>query len=136
MKPAMLLLILLPAIAFMACSKSKKDNTIVEINKQSGTASVPLSGCKTWAFTNDDVKICYDSLIHESRCPIQYTCVWGGMAIGKFSFHVNNQKHTLTLTVGGKDTTIGNYKIGLEMIDPYPGVTPRPQPSATIKISR
>jgi hypothetical protein len=141
MKPAILLLALPLVIAMSACKKSKKESDIVEINKMSGTSSIPLSGCKTWAFTNDDVKICYDSLVEDSRCPIGGVCVWAGRARAKFSFHLNNQKHSIALTTSGAeyyrvDTVIGNYLIELIDIAPYPGQFPAPQSSATVKISR
>lgn len=141
MKPATFLLAISLAMAASACTKSKKESDIVEISKMSGTSSIPLSGCKTWAFTNDDVKICYDSLVEDSRCPIGGVCVWAGRARAKFSFHLNNQKYSIALTTSGTeyyrvDTVIGNYKIVLEDISPYPGQFPVPQSSATVKISR
>ena len=103
---------------------------------------VVLSGCRTEVFGNEEVKICYDSLVSDSRCPADGVCIWQGEATGKFSFTVNNAtKHTLalsTLNYGpyNRDTIVGNYKIELLAIDPYPRVhAPRPA-SASVNITK
>ena len=119
-------------VTVAACDKS------VPIRK----GAVPLSGCRTEIFGNDEVKICYDSLINDSRCPADGVCIWQGTATGKFSFTINNaSKHTLTLSTldwasYNRDTIVGNYKIELVNIDPYPAEhTPRPA-SASVNITK
>jgi hypothetical protein len=130
MKPAKLLLPLFIIVAAAACDKS------VPVRE----GAVPLGGCITKALPKGQIKICYDSLVNDSRCPANATCVWQGAAIGKFSFYVNSSKHTLTLSTFkfgpyNRDTVVGNYKIELLDIDPYPGAKPRRPAAAVVTIT-
>ncbi|NII28442.1 hypothetical protein HB364_25390 [Pseudoflavitalea sp. X16] len=127
MKPTLLFLVALPLIMIVAACKK-------DVPK--GTAAVRLGKCSVEVFGNDEVKICYDSLIHESRCPRGVYCIWGGMAIGKFTFSVNTDQHTLILAPSWPDTIVGNYKIKLLNIDPYPGAHPRPPATAYFRITK
>lgn len=131
MKLAGVFLVLPIIMTVAACKKS------VPIRK----GAVPLSGCNTQIFGNDGVKICYDSLVHESRCPADGICFWQGAAVGKFSFFIKTDKHTLTLSTlrfgpYSRDTIVGNYKIELLNIDPYPGEHAPPPASASVKITK
>ena len=131
MKLAGVFLALPIIVAVAACKKS------VSLRK----GAVPLSGCRTEIFGNDQVKICYDSLVYESRCPEGMMCIWQGAAAGKFSFFINNNKHqlalcTLPIKPYAHDTIVGNYKIELLTIDPYPGVKDPPPASASVKITK
>jgi hypothetical protein len=63
------------------------------------------------------------------------------MAVGKFSFLINTDKHTLTLSTlrfgpYNRDTIVGAYKIELLNIDPYPGEHPPRSASASVKITK
>src|SRR5688572_30307988 len=58
---------------------------------------IRLGECQNRVFNNETVKICYDKLITDSRCPVGGVCIWQGVAIGEFSFYLNNNKHTFAL---------------------------------------
>ena len=78
---------------------------------------------------SDQLKLCYDSLIEESRCPANANCVWQGVAKARFRFFINDQEHafylsTLNFSTQYKiDTMIGGYTLKLVDIYPYPGTT-------------
>ena len=133
MKSAKLLLTLFVTLAIAACGKSGPDK------KQNGTL---MGKCSTVVLENDHLRVCYDSLINESRCMAGGLCLWQGIATGKFSFYINDGvKHTLTLATMdidkfSRDTVIGNYKVELLDIQPYPGVNNPPPASAEVKITR
>ncbi len=110
------LAVVIATIAITSCDKSmpvKKD-------------AVALGSCRTLTFDKGQVSICYNKLLNESRCPVGGQCVWQGMAVGQFSFVEGGNTHILTLSTlkfgpYDSDTIIGNYRIELQDITPYPG---------------
>jgi hypothetical protein len=136
MKPAMLCLALAVVIAVTACSK---DSTPVDKE-----LNIQLGDCKL--IKNNNIELCYDTLIDDSRCPINSNiyCYWAGIGVAKFSFHLNSQKHTLTLATYNfghwrKDTTVAGYTFELMELNPFP-THPAPQPpvsrSAKVRVTR
>ncbi|WP_276482989.1 hypothetical protein [Paraflavitalea pollutisoli] len=130
-----LLFLAVICIAFTACDKDQAEGTQEE--------SLSLGQCKSQQVSGDRISLCYETLIEDSRCPKEVNCVWEGIAIGQFTFTVNNNRHTLTLstTSAGRfinDTTIGRYKIHLQELLPYPSRSPREAvtPSASVSITR
>lgn len=141
MKIAILFLSLTVAATSNACKKDRDKSPKLK------NGYIRLGECQDRIFNNETVKICYDKLLEDSRCPVGSQCFWQGQAIGEFSFHVNGNKHTLRLSTlysakrtpllrYSKDTTIGNYKIELLDIDPYPGEDPAPPASASVSVTR
>lgn len=120
-------------MVIVACAKSGPDK------KPNG---ILMGKCNTIILENDNLRICYDSLINESRCPEGMMCFWEGIATGKFYFHINDAaKHTLTLATRdierfSRDTIIGNYKVELLNIAPYPGELKPGAARAEVKITR
>lgn len=131
MKHAVVLLTLTLFIVVAACRKS------APLNKE----FILLKGDCRNVEGGDKVRICYDSLLQDSRCPVGMMCIWAGVAAGKFSFSVNSEEHILTLATANlagyrKDTTVGNYHIELLEIAPYPGTHPPGPASAKVKVSK
>jgi len=133
MKATILLLASIVIIMVVACSKS------TPVDKD---LTIPLGDCKM--VSGASIELCYDSLITDSRCPINMACIWSGVGEAQFSFHVNNQKHTITLATNNfghwkKDTTVAGYTFELLELNPYP-MYPAPQPpvsrSAKVHVTR
>ena len=98
------------------------------------------------------VRICYDSLTSDSRCPEGAVCFWAGEAEIKVRFYENGnvhpvkmlllagneQHHSIGTTVS--DTVINGYKIKLTDVLPHPKASaPAPTPDqykAIFSVSR
>ncbi|MFC0876547.1 hypothetical protein ACE01N_08120 [Saccharicrinis sp. FJH2] len=75
--------------------------------------------------TSEGFTITFDSVITDSRCPLNVECVWEGNAAVEFSYAGNNMDTTFVLnTYGDKlfpDTVIvGNLLFNLLLVEPYP----------------
>jgi hypothetical protein len=112
-------------ILFVACRKANSD--------EEQLVKVELEECTLKTFGNEPVILCFDSLVQDSRCPPNAVCIWQGVAQGRFSFRVNNQRSSFVLSTNKvlagtiTDTTIQNYTITLVDIQPYAGNnTPSP----------
>ncbi len=88
-----------------------------------------------------NIAICFDSLINESRCPVNIDiyCIWGGYASAAFRLNTGGVSTTFklsTLNVGNlhTDTVINNIKITLKDILPYPGADNTPEAKETVAI--
>ncbi|MFI5131329.1 MAG: hypothetical protein ACHQFX_15110 [Chitinophagales bacterium] len=116
---------------FYSCEKKHFDTT--------ASIKITLYTCKNPVISGDQVNICFDSLLTESRCPIYADCIWRGFAAGKFSFSANGKSHSIRLSefaVDGmfrKDTILAGYKIEFIDLEPYPGTVSEPVPADKIK---
>jgi len=101
--------------------------------------TITLHGCANNIFSDSQVRLCFDSVISDSRCPANANCVWQGMAVCKFSFVKNSKTYPLilsTLALPGlynKDTIVAGYKIEFINLLPYPGLPPEPAPGNVIR---
>jgi hypothetical protein len=129
-----LLLSIIPAtILLMAHSCSKKD---VELRE--GTIEIAVKRCGAGDIGGDNLRLCFDSLISDSRCPANAMCVWAGSAVAKFSLTKNEQSTSFTLATlkygnYNEDTVLLGYKIEFVNLSPYPGTVPMPIPADQIK---
>ena len=89
--------------------------------------------------------VTFDSLLSDSRCPINATCVWEGTAQITVTFHERAGMHTFDMSLKGypdlgfpSDTTINGYTITFEDLKPHPVEgQPQPQtPTAVLSITR
>jgi hypothetical protein len=128
------------SIIVMAHSCSKKD-----IQLKEGTIEIAVERCGSGDIGGDTIRLCFDSLISDSRCPANAICVWAGSALAKFSLTKNGESTSFnlaTLKYGSynKDTVIMGYKIEFVNLSPYPGTVSTPVPAdrikAEIKITR
>ncbi|MEI9807362.1 MAG: hypothetical protein WDO16_05455 [Bacteroidota bacterium] len=126
---------LITCIGFLcACTKS-----IAPGAEDDDSSYIKLSDCADSTFAGETVRLCFDSVVADSRCPKNVICIWQGAAVGKFTFTKLAETHTLTLatiTSGPafrKDTTISGYKIELLDLIPYPETPGSAPPSAEVK---
>lgn len=121
------------SIVVMAHSCSKKD---VELKE--GMIEIAVKRCGSGAIGGDNVRLCFDSVITDSRCPANAVCVWAGSALARFSLTKNGEStsfHLATLKYGSynKDTVLFGYKIEFVNLSPYPGTVPTPVPANQVK---
>lgn len=109
------------------------------------TLTVALNSC-TNIFSGDNARFCFDSVISDSRCPINALCIWQGAAEARFALTVHGETHVLTLATLSlpgtyrKDTTVAGYKIEFLDLIPYPSLPPVPpsphEIKATVKVRK
>ena len=117
-------------VIFTSCNK---EITRSEIKIKKGNCNFTAS--------NRNIVICFDSLVNESRCPVNIDiyCIWGGYASAAFRLNTGGVSTTFklsTLNFGNlhTDTVINNIKISLKDILPYPGADNSPGTKETFAI--
>ena len=116
-----------------SCSKSA-DKRLKE-----GTIELILNESAEGNIDGDKVKLAFDALVSDSRCPANAMCIWQGTAVCKFSFTKNNETSTFELSTLNmpptyhKDTVVLGYKIEFINLLPYPGTVTSPAPNDQIK---
>jgi hypothetical protein len=133
MKLFLSILLFITLTAFVnSCSKS--GNRLRE-----GTIELKLSDCEKGNIEGDDLKVCFEAVVGDSRCPANAVCVWQGAATASFSFTKNGDTHRFNLSTIAmkpnytKDTVIAGYKIEFINLSPYPGTVSTPVPDDQIK---
>lgn len=121
-------------IILMAHSCSKKDIALRE-----GTVELALKRCGNGDIGGNNLRLCFDSLLSDSRCPANAMCIWQGTATAKFSLTKDNETKTFVLSTLNqpptykKDTILMGYKIEFVNLSPYPGTVSMPVPADKIK---
>ena len=133
MKLFLSILFFITLTAFVnSCSKS--GNKFKE-----GTIELKLSDCENGNIAGDDLKLCFDTVVSDSRCPANAVCIWQGAATASFSFTKNGKTHRFNLSTikmqpsYTKDTVIAGYKIEFINLSPYPGTVADPIPDSQRK---
>lgn len=116
-----------------SCSKSG-DKRLTE-----GTIELTLHESAEGGIKGDRVKLGFDAVVSDSRCPANAMCIWQGAATATFSFTKNGDSHRFKLSTINmeptytKDTVIAGYKIEFINLLPYPGTFTPPAPDSQIK---
>jgi hypothetical protein len=133
MKLLLSILLFITLTAFVnSCSKS--GNKFKE-----GTVELKLSDCESGNIAGDDLKLCFEAVVSDSRCPANAVCIWQGAATATFSFTKNSKTHRFNLSTikmqpnYTKDTVIAGYKIEFINLSPYPGTVADPIPDSQRK---
>jgi hypothetical protein len=120
------------ASLFHSCSKPG-------IELREGVLEIAINKCAGGEINNDKLKLCFQQVISDSRCPANAICIWQGTAVAKFSLTKNGKTHSFvlsTLNMPGtynKDTSLFGYKFEFINLSPYPGTVPTPVPDDKIK---
>ena len=130
-----LLVILSMSIIAMAhsCSKSG-DKRLSE-----GTIELKFNESASGNIKGDNVKLSFDALVSDSRCPANAMCIWQGAATATFTFTKNSHDNRFNLSTVTlppnytKDTIIAGYKIEFVNLLPYPGTVADPIPDSQRK---
>jgi hypothetical protein len=116
-----------------SCSKTA-DKRLSE-----GTVELKLHESAEGRIKGDKVKLGFDAVVSDSRCPANAMCIWQGAATATFSFTKNGDAHRFNLSTitmepnYTKDTVIAGYKIEFINLLPYPGTFTPPAPDSQIK---
>ena len=93
------------------------------------TSWIPWKECREWRGGDNAVRICFDSLAQDSRCPRGAVCFWTGVAQVKLTFSFKGQSHGLVLSPAysparfPSDTVVSGYKIECLELLPYPDIS-------------
>jgi hypothetical protein len=114
--------------AFLVLTMGCEKDEILETNSIS-SFTLNNGDCVT---TIEQITICFDSILNDSRCAIGANCKWEGNATGIFDFTTRegiNYKFELnTNTEFPVDTVIENIYILLTDLKPYPELNSEIQP--------
>ena len=108
-------------------------------NLREGTIELNLSDCENGNIAGDNLKLCFNAVVNDSRCPANAVCIWEGAATASFSFTKNGDTHHFNLSTitwkpeYTKDTIIAGYKIEFINLSPYPGTVADPIPDSQRK---
>jgi hypothetical protein len=76
---------------------------------------------------NDALRISFEAVAEDSRCPAQVTCVWAGN--GRVSLRVTTADQSTTVSVNTtlepRTVLVRGYQVSLERLDPQPVTTDR-----------
>jgi hypothetical protein len=129
-----LIILLIATIALgNSCSKS------ADKRLQEGTIELKLHEPAEGRIEGEKVKLSFDAVVSDSRCPANAMCIWQGAATATFSFTKNNDAHRFNLSTitmkpnYTKDTVIAGYKIEFVNLLPYPGTVADPIPDSQRK---
>lgn len=73
---------------------------------------------------NKDVKVFFDKIMEDSRCPEGTTCIWEGKAVVRLMVDIGKPQ-IVELMLNGKDKegtskTIDDYMVTFQALKPYP----------------
>lgn len=83
-------------------------------------------------FTGEPLRIVFEEVPEDSRCPLQVTCVWEGNATVRLRVSTataSAQLVELNTTLEPRAISVLGYDISLERLDPYPQSDSRIQQS-------
>ncbi|MFI5187241.1 MAG: hypothetical protein ACHQF0_10980 [Chitinophagales bacterium] len=136
----------LAVLASPGCKKDfQKTNGQGKDTQTNSSTYISWKACSQTNYGNDLVDICFDSLLEDSRCPMEVECFWRGTAVAKFSFSVNNNEQDITLSLFNlpgiypSDTVLMGYKIEFLDLKPYPQINVERKPSdytAEVRITK
>ena len=123
------------SIAIASLSSCAKSGLLKE-----GKVEIGLNKCSNGRISGDNLNLCFENLISDSRCPANAMCIWQGAAVAKFSLTKNKETHSFVLSTTEmpdgsyrKDTILLGYKIEFVNLSLYPGTVPAPVPDDQIK---
>ena len=64
--------------------------------------------------------ICFDSVLTDSRCPVNVVCVWAGEATARFAFREQGEAPQFVEFRLHTDVIINNYQLSFIDLFPYP----------------
>lgn len=111
--------VILSLVSFSACDFISPVDVAVSVPD-----SVFVSVNEMLTLENVDLKITFDSVLTDSRCPLGVQCVWEGNAEIQFDLLLENSvQHIIKLNTNPtfrQDTVIHGVSIRLIELKPYP----------------
>lgn len=130
-------LLLIGILAIHSCVKESTCNIVFGV-------PVNIDFKKTACSQEGNFLVTFDSIVTESRCPLDATCIWEGYAQIqlKLSIAGNVTKFslaTINTPLLNTDTTLNGFHFHLNKLTPFPSVKVQPSQqeySAEIVVSR
>jgi hypothetical protein len=92
---------------------------VIDYENYSDTISLGYGECINVNSNLDS--FCFDSIITDSRCPEDVTCIWAGEAIARFRINNHGKEPVyINLHTGTKDTIVTDYSLSFLDLFPYP----------------
>jgi uncharacterized lipoprotein NlpE involved in copper resistance len=112
------------ALALMGCQNAKEARADdVEFNLNEAFA---LAGGQDATIAGETLRIRFDEVLEDSRCPVRVTCVWSGQArIGVVAQDAEGTPKTLTFNTNpapdqnAQTAQVGDYVITLLSLEQY-----------------
>ena len=104
-------------------------------------APIKMGECGAQMINGNSVSICYNELLEDNRCPINYVCLQEGVARARFTFKAKGHEASFELatfsmnSVYVQDTVLFGFKIHLVDLLPYPGAA-NSNPVAKLQITQ
>lgn len=117
------LLLLSIIIALISCMDGSDINApLLYKVSNSDTISISLE-MKNYAYINNELKILFEDVPEDSRCPLGVECLWQGNAIVQLKVALGSEVRSVELNTFepfGNSCYIGDYLIRLKSLSPYP----------------
>ena len=136
---------LLLAVAVAGCPRNAPDSASA-VGKADVTATVGqafrLPYGKTAALPDAGLRVCFDGVAEDSRCPTSVQCVWAGnarVALRLERAGANAVVDTTSLSVEPRAVTYAGYRISLDALEPAPHASGEVRPDlyiATLTVVR
>ncbi len=89
---------------------------------------IPVNKCQAFETTGELLTCCLDSVIKDSRCPIDAVCIWQGIAVARFTVNAKNETHVITLATSSfapykRDTILAGFKMEFVNLEPIPSMS-------------
>lgn len=106
---------------------------------------IPWKNCNQKIIGKDQIKVCFDSLIEDSRCPLDMECFWEGIGTVRFFVDINGDIHPMSLSTinfpgyPSTDTSVAGYHFHLTSLLPIPnrnGPIPQSDYKADVEITK
>jgi len=123
-------LIMLPLFLIMSNCKTKTATAQAE-NQTGNTISIELGKTKT--IPGSKLSLQFKEVVEESRCPVDVTCVWEGIAIVDIAATSGSEKADLQIATRDfeqknvkKSASFAGYRVTLVELKPQPGAKEEP----------
>lgn len=106
-------------------TKKVQEEDTANYNSVQFNAPFKMTQKKGMEFENDDMKIIFDNVSEDSRCPEGTTCVWEGEVKVNLTIKTKNGSEKVEIVRKGKQKEnsiqkVGAHTIYLMAVNPYP----------------
>ena len=119
MKTTTLILSFFVALFSLKCKKEQSQGSQASL-RPNDTLTIAMH--QTLANTTLGISLRMDTVLSDSRCPSNANCIWAGDAAVRFWVKQSQRESVITLhtNLTPRDTFLGNYRVRLIKLSPYP----------------
>ena len=121
----------------LACARSTPPTTVVGLDQD-----VVLTPGNVVAIANSDVRLSFDRVSADSRCPTDVVCVWAGNATAHIRVTNNGEvprEFAINSTTAPRDAAFDGFQLKFVSLSPVPVSTVRIDPKdyrLTVRLER